>query len=87
MPSLEVVIDSLMQEQNKLINMGKIKGPKVHDFNVKYGSGNQYQIYKDKDKRKAHANPKKEGHSKPFNDALWIQRWKGKNRGEMHLPP
>jgi hypothetical protein len=30
MPSLEAFIESLTQEQNKLINMGKIKGPKAH---------------------------------------------------------
>ena len=29
-PSLDVFIESLTQEQNKLINMGKIKGPKAH---------------------------------------------------------
>jgi hypothetical protein len=69
MPSLEAFIESLTQEQNKLINMGEIKGPKAHALTVQYGSGHQYYKSKDKYKRKAHANPKKEGYSKPFNDA------------------
>jgi hypothetical protein len=56
------------QEKTKLINMGKIKGPKAHPITVQDGS-HQYQKYKDKYKRKAHAHPKKEGYSKPFTDA------------------
>ena len=51
-PSLEVFIESLTQEQNKLINMGKIKGPKGHALIVKDGSSHQYHKYKDKDKMK-----------------------------------
>jgi hypothetical protein len=31
--------------------------------------GHKNKKYEDKDKRKSHANPKKEGYSKPFNDA------------------
>jgi hypothetical protein len=38
MPSLEDLIESLTQEQTKLINMGKIKGPKVHSLTMKDGS-------------------------------------------------
>jgi hypothetical protein len=68
MPSLEDFIESLTQEQTKLINMGKIKGPKAHALTMKYGS-HQYKKYKDKVKRKYHAHPKKEGYSKPFIDA------------------
>jgi hypothetical protein len=68
MPSLEEFIESLTQEQTKLINMGKIKGPKEHALTVQDGN-HQYQKYKYKDKRKSHANPKKEGYSKPFTDA------------------
>jgi hypothetical protein len=30
MPSLEEFIESLTQEQTKVINMGAIKGPRVH---------------------------------------------------------
>jgi hypothetical protein len=41
MPSLEDFIESLTQEQTKLINMGAIKGPReneltMHDDNHKY---------------------------------------------------
>ena len=42
MPSLEDFIQSLTQEQTKLINMGKIKGPKAHALTVQDGSGHQY---------------------------------------------
>jgi hypothetical protein len=69
MPSLEAFIESLTQEQNKLINMGKIKIPKVHALTMQDGSGHQYQKSIDRDKRKEHENPKKEWYSKPFNDA------------------
>jgi hypothetical protein len=81
MPSLEVFIESLTQEQNKLINMGKIKGSKAHALTVHDGSGHQKQKSKDKDKKKAHANPKKEGYSKPFNDAFKSKGGKGR-KGE-----
>jgi hypothetical protein len=70
LPSLEAFIESLTREQNMLISMGKIKGPKAHALTVQDCSGHQYQKSKEKDKRKAHANPKKEGYSKPFNDAF-----------------
>ena len=62
MPSLEAFIKSLTQEKNKLINMGKIKGPKVHALTMKDGSGHQNQKSKDKEEMKAHENPKKEGY-------------------------
>jgi hypothetical protein len=78
-PSLEAFIESLTQEQNKLINTRKIKGPKVHALTVQDVSGHQYHKYKYKDKRKAHANPKKEGYSKPFNDASGSKGGKGRN--------
>jgi hypothetical protein len=80
-PSLEVFIESMTQEQNKLINMGKIKGPKVHALTVHDGSGHQNQKYKDKYKRKVHTNQKKEGYSKPFNDAFGSKGGKGR-KGE-----
>jgi hypothetical protein len=78
MPSLGEFIESLTQEETKLINMGKIKGPKVHALTVQYGSGHHYYKSKYKDKRKAHANPKKEGYSKPFNDASRSKGGKGR---------
>jgi hypothetical protein len=81
MPSLEDFIESLTQEQNKLINMGKIKGPKAHALTMHDGSSHQYQKSKDKDKRKAQANLKKEGHLKPFNDASGSKGGKGR-KGE-----
>jgi hypothetical protein len=40
--------------------MGKIKGPKAHALIVQDFKAHQYQKYKDKDKRKTHANPNKE---------------------------
>jgi hypothetical protein len=81
MPSLEKFIKSLTQEKNNLINMGKIKGPKVHALIVQYESGHQYQKYKYKDKNKSHANPNMEGHSKHFHDASRSKGGKGR-KGE-----
>jgi hypothetical protein len=80
MPSLEDFIESLTREQTKLINMGKIKGPKVHALTVQDGS-HQYQKYKDKGKRKSHENLKKEGYSKPFTNAFRSKGEKGR-KGE-----
>jgi ABC-type Zn2+ transport system substrate-binding protein/surface adhesin len=81
MPSLEAFIESLTRAQNKLINMGKLKGLKVHAFIVQDGSSHHYKKYKDKDKMKEHTNPKKEGYSKPFNDASGSKGGKGR-KGE-----
>jgi hypothetical protein len=58
--------------------MGKIKGPKAHALTLKDGSGHQYHKSKYKDKIKAHANLKKEGYSKPFNDAFGSKGGKGR---------
>jgi hypothetical protein len=80
MPSLEDFIEALTQEKTKLINMGKIKVPKAHELTVQYGS-QKYQKYKDKDKWKSHAHPKKEGYSKPFIDASRSKGEKGR-KGE-----
>jgi hypothetical protein len=80
MPSLEDFIESLTQEKNKLIIMGKIKVPKAHALTVQDDSDHQYHKYKEKDKRKEHANPKKEGYSKPFNDASGPKGGKGRKR-------
>ena len=81
MPSLEEFIESLTQEHTKLINMGKIKGPKVHALTVKDVSGIKYHKYKYKDKRKYHAHTKKEGYTKPFTDASGSKGEKGR-KGE-----
>jgi hypothetical protein len=80
MPSLEDFIESLTQEQTKLINMGTIKGPRVHALIVHDGS-HKYQKYKDKDKQKSHAHMKKEGYTKPFTDASGSKGEKGR-KGE-----
>jgi hypothetical protein len=80
MPSLEEFIESLTQQQTKVINMEKIKGPKAHAITMQDGS-HQYKKYKDKDKRKSHANPKKEGYSKPFTNASRSKSGKGR-KGE-----
>ena len=60
--------------------MGTIKGPRAHALTVHDGS-RKYQKSKDKDKRKAHANLKKEGYSEPFNDASGSKGGKGR-KGE-----
>jgi hypothetical protein len=80
MPSLEDFIESLTQEQTKLINMGAIKGPRAHALTVHDGS-HKYQKSKDKDKRKSHAHTKKEGYTKPFTDASGSKGEKGR-KGE-----
>jgi hypothetical protein len=78
MPSLEDFSEYLTQEKNKLINMGKIKGPKEHALTVKYDISHQYHKYKYKTKIKAHENPKKEGNSNPFNNASRSKGGKGR---------
>ena len=59
--------------------MGKIKGSEAHALVVHDGSDNPKQI--SEDKGKAHANPKKEGNTKPFNDSSRSKGEKGK-KGE-----
>jgi hypothetical protein len=76
MPSLEDFIESVTQEQTKLINMGTIKGPRAHALIVHYGS---HKYHKSKDKRKSHAHPKKEGYTKSFIDASGSKGEKGRN--------
>ena len=78
MPTLDAFIESLSQEQDKLINMGKIKGSKAHALTVHDGSHNPKQRFKSKDKGKAHVNPNKEGNTKPFNDFFGSKGEKGK---------
>jgi hypothetical protein len=80
MPSLEEFIESLTQEQTKIINMGTIKGPRVHALTVHDGN-HKYHKSKDKDKQKSHAHPKKEGYTKPFTDASGSKGEKGR-KGE-----
>jgi hypothetical protein len=80
MPSLEDFIESLTQDQTKLINMGAIKGPRAHSLTVHDGS-HKYKKYKDKYKWKYHAHTKKEGYTKPFTDASRSRGEKGR-KGE-----
>jgi hypothetical protein len=61
--------------------MGKIKGPKAHALTVQDGNHQKYKKSKDKDKIKYHENMKKEGFSKPFNDAFGFKGGKGR-KGE-----
>ena len=78
MPTLDAFTESLSQEQDKIISMGKIKGSKAHALALHAGSHNPKQRSKSKDKGKAHANPKKEGNDKPFNDTSRSkgEKWK-----------
>jgi hypothetical protein len=84
MPSLEDFIESLTQEQTKLINMGAIKGPRAHALTVHDGS-HKYQKSKDKDKRKSPCTYKEGRVHKTLHRCLRIQRRKGKKRREMHI--
>jgi ribosomal protein L19E len=65
MPSLEDFMESLTQEQNKLINMGKIKGKKVHTITMQYGIGNQYNKSKYKTKGKHMKIQRRKGTQNP----------------------
>jgi hypothetical protein len=67
MPSLEDFIKSLTQGKTELINMGTIKGPRVHALTMHDGS-QKYHKSKDKDKKKSHAHLKREGYTKSFTD-------------------
>jgi hypothetical protein len=58
--------------------MGKIKGSKEHALVVQDGGSHKYNKSKHKDKGKGHANPKKEGYSKPFNDSSRSKGGKGR---------
>jgi hypothetical protein len=81
-PSLEDLIESLTQEKTKLVNMGTIKGPRVHAFTM-HDFRHKYQKYKDKYKWKYHAHPKK-GRQNP-SPMHPDPKGKGKKRGEMHI--
>jgi hypothetical protein len=79
-PSLEDFVESLTQEKTKIINMGTIKGPRLHALTVHDGI-QKYHKYKYKDKQKSHAHPNKEGYTKPFTDASGSKGEKGR-KGE-----
>jgi hypothetical protein len=80
MTSLEDYIESMTQEKTNLINMRIIKGPRAHALTV-HDDSQKYHKSKYKDKRKAHAHPKKEGYTKPFTDASGSKKKKGR-KGE-----
>jgi hypothetical protein len=61
MPTLAQFIESLTQEQTKLIQMGLIKYPKAHALTMHDGKGSYNHKFKQNGK---------EGYSKPFNDSL-----------------
>jgi hypothetical protein len=80
MPSLEDFIESLTQEKTKFINMGTIKGPRMHALIV-HDDNQKYHKYKYKDKQKYHVHLKKEGYKKTFTDASGSKGEKGR-KGE-----
>ena len=84
MPTLDSFIESLSQEQDKLISMRKINGSKEHALVVHDCSHNPKQISKSKYKGKEHGNPKKKGNTKPFNDSSGPKVKKGRNRINAH---
>jgi len=67
-----------MDEKDKLIKMGTIKGSNAHALVVHESSNTPNLKTKKKGKGKAHAEPKKEGHSKPFDDSSSSKGGKGK---------
>jgi hypothetical protein len=82
MPSLEAFIESLTEEKNKLINMGKIKCPKVHALAVKDGSDHQYHKSKEKDQGKNMKIRRRNGTQNPSTvppDQKVEREEKGKN--------
>jgi hypothetical protein len=62
MPTMAQLIESLTQEQKKLIQMGLIKDPKLHALTMHDGKESSKQNGKDKQNEK-------EGYSKPFNNS------------------
>jgi hypothetical protein len=76
--TLDQFIESLMHEQYKLIKMGIIKGPNVHALVVHERNNTSNSKSKKKGKGKVHAEPKKEGYSKPFDDSSGSKGGKGK---------
>jgi hypothetical protein len=78
MPSLDDFIESLTQEKNKFINMGKIKRPKVHALTLQDGSSHKNHKSKHKHKMEVRANLNKEAYSKSFNDASGSKGGKGR---------
>jgi hypothetical protein len=78
MPSLDTFIEARIQKQDNVIKMGVIKNSKACALVVHDGNNSQNQKSKIKGKTNSHAEPKKEGYSKPFNDSLGSKGGKGK---------
>jgi hypothetical protein len=76
-------IESLAQEQKKLIQMGLMKYLKEHALTMHDGKGSSNQKLKQKRKELLHPKSKKEQYSKPFKDSSGSKdssNSKGKNK-------
>jgi hypothetical protein len=76
-PSLDLFIESLMHEQDKLIKMGEIKSSKVHAL-VVHESNKSNLKTKQKGKGKKDPEQRKEGNFKPFDESSSSKGGKGK---------
>jgi hypothetical protein len=77
MPTLDVFIESLMHEQDKLIKMGTIKTPKcMHLLCMKADKSNSKS--KQKGKGKKDPDPRKGGNFKPSDESSSSKEGKGK---------
>jgi hypothetical protein len=78
MSTLDRFIKALTHEKDTLFKMSIIKGPNAHAL-VVHESGNTCNPKtKKKGKGKEHAEPKKEGYSKPFHNSSISKGGKGK---------
>jgi hypothetical protein len=78
MLTLDQFIESITHEQDNIIKMGIIKGPNANALVVHEISSTSNSNSKQESKEKAHADPKKEGYSKPFDDSSGSKGGKGK---------
>jgi hypothetical protein len=69
MPRMAQFIESLTQDQKKLIHMGFMKDPKANALTMHDGKGSSNQKSKKKQNDLLHSDSKKEGYSKPFKDS------------------
>jgi hypothetical protein len=78
MSTLNNFIESLTREKDNLTNMWIIKGSNAHALVVHGRSNTCNPKTKRKGKGKAHAEPKKEGYPKTFDDSSGSKGGKGK---------
>jgi hypothetical protein len=81
MPSLEEFIESLTQEQTKLINIGTIKDPRAHALTVHDGKKNVINLKININKNLMHIQ-KRKGTQNPSSmpsDPKWKREEKGRN--------